>query len=102
MPPPRGPITLVLVRGSLLTLPTCGCGSGSGDGDTPDAGIPDAAPPPALAELRVRRLLARQYINTVEDLLGPAAAIAANPPDDLPFHGFASIGASELSIAPSL
>jgi hypothetical protein len=49
----------------------------------------------------LRRLLRRQYINSVRVLLGEAAAQAAMPPEDTSLHGFDSIAAAELSLPPS-
>jgi hypothetical protein len=46
----------------------------------------------------IRRLLARQYINSVRLIFGEAAAAAALPPDDLALHGLASIGAADLAM----
>jgi hypothetical protein len=54
-------------------------------------------PAPRHGEPRLRRLLARQYTNTVTALLGPAAGAAARPPADIASQGFESIGASELT-----
>jgi hypothetical protein len=47
-----------------------------------------------------RRLLGPQYVRAVRQVLGDAAAAAANPPEDIQLHGFASIGATELSMSP--
>ncbi|MBX3157315.1 MAG: DUF1592 domain-containing protein [Deltaproteobacteria bacterium] len=55
--------------------------------------------PPRHGEPRLRRLLGRQYTNTVEALLGPEAAAVAKPPADIASRGFEAIGAAEL--APS-
>jgi hypothetical protein len=54
------------------------------------------------AEPRLRRLLAKQYTNSVRALLGPAAATAAAPPTDIASQGFESIGASQLSPSDSI
>ncbi len=51
------------------------------------------------SEPRLRRLLARQYTNAVESLLGADAAAAAKPPTDIAAQGFDAIGAATL--APS-
>lgn len=45
----------------------------------------------------MRRLLARQYTNAVEALLGADSAALAKPPLDIASQGFDSIGASTLS-----
>jgi len=45
----------------------------------------------------MRRLLAKQYQNSIGSLLGPAAALAAKPPPDISTKGFESIGATEVT-----
>jgi hypothetical protein len=55
--------------------------------------------PPRHAEPRLRRLLAKQYTNSIHALLGPGAAARATPPPDIASQGFESIGAAELSLA---
>lgn len=52
------------------------------------------APPPA----RLRRVLARQYVGSVRELLGDAAAAAAAPPPDTPINGFDAVGAAQLNV----
>lgn len=59
-------------------------------------GGPQAFTPPAPT---IRRLLARQYRNSVRDLLGPAAAAAASPPGDSSLNGFDAIGAAQLGVS---
>lgn len=79
-----------------------GCTGIIGDSDDEQAlpaGVPPASFQPAPAAMR--RLLARQYINAVEDILGPAAALAATPPGDVALNGFDSIGAAQLSLGDS-
>ena len=49
------------------------------------------------SEPRLRRLLARQYTNAVESLLGADAARFATPPTDIAAQGFDAIGASTLT-----
>ncbi len=46
----------------------------------------------------MRRLLARQYLNAIGDLLGPEAKAAASAPADNPINGFDMIGAAQLNI----
>jgi hypothetical protein len=53
------------------------------------------------SEPRLRRLLARQYVNAVESLLGPDAASIAKAPNDIASQGFESIGASTLTPSDS-
>jgi hypothetical protein len=65
---------------------------------------PDHPPIPANfspAPSGLRRLLGRQYINSVRVLLGGAGAQAATPPPDGSLHGFDSIAAAELSLPPT-
>ncbi len=96
--PERSTRGLSLAAALAATLVACGpSGSGSddgdGDGDGPDAGAPTVK----LAPLRIRRLLDRQYVNSVRDLLGEEAARVAQPPENLVSHGFESIGAAEVA-----
>ena len=53
------------------------------------------------SEPRMRRLLARQYVNAVEALLGVEAAKVAKPPADIAAQGFDSIGAATLTPSDS-
>lgn len=63
-------------------------------GDGPSGSINGFEPPaPSM-----RRLLARQYVHSIEDLLGTQAADAALAPVDTPLNGFDAIGASQLNI----
>ena len=96
---PRSSRLLGIAAALAIGLPTVGaCGDGGG---APADAAPDAEVPPPLAPLRMRRLLRRQYVNTVADLLGADVAEVANPPQDLAAHGFESIGAAELSLSDS-
>ncbi|MBC8070620.1 MAG: DUF1592 domain-containing protein [Deltaproteobacteria bacterium] len=54
-------------------------------------------PPPG----GLRRLLAHQYVDSIEHVLGPEAAAAALPPVDQTLGGFDSIAAAELSPSPA-
>src|SRR5687767_2309143 len=49
----------------------------------------------------MRRLLERQYVNSVRDLLGDSAAALAVAPPDIASHGFQAVGAGELSLTDS-
>ena len=49
----------------------------------------------------MRKLLARQYTNSIEALLGPDAARFAKPPGDIASQGFDSIGAATLTPSDS-
>lgn len=68
----------------------------TGSESTGEAVDPVAAPPGGL-----RRLLAQQYIDSVAVLLGPAAALAAAPPDDASLGAFAQVAATESPLPPT-
>src|SRR5262245_54320512 len=74
-------------RGSVLLMLLVMAGAACGSDELPAR----------HAEPRMRRLLAKQYINSVRQLLGPVAAAGAKPPPDIASLGFDSIGASELT-----
>lgn len=78
---------------SLLACGPSHSGSDDDGDDGPDAGATGVK----LAPLRIRRLLDRQYVNAVRDLLGEEAAGVAQPPENLVSHGFESIGAAEVA-----
>lgn len=64
------------------------------DPNDPLAGLPDFEPaPPSL-----HRLTAAQYHHAIADLLGPGLSITPLEPDT-PLHGFASVGAAELTVS---
>ena len=65
-------------------------------GGTDVPGQPQAFAPPAPT---LRRLLGRQYRNAVRDLLGDAAALAAEPPSDSSLNGFDAIGSAQLGVS---
>ena len=50
------------------------------------------------APVRLRLLLARQYVRSVRDLLGDAAAEVVTPPADVAINGFDAVGAAQLSL----
>jgi len=54
------------------------------------------------APAQMRRLLGRQYVQTVRMLLGDAAATVAKPPPDEQLNGFQSIAASQFAMNDSL
>lgn len=68
-------------------------GTDEEDGTGDDDGGDDFIPPPGGA----RRMLDFQYINTIEMMFGPDAAAVADPPTDIPLHGYTSIGSAELA-----
>ncbi len=72
--------------------PTGGMSSSSGNVNPP----PDEPLVPAPGGLR--RLLSRQYTNSVREIFGDAAALASNPPPDSALRGFDNIGAAELAL----
>jgi hypothetical protein len=49
----------------------------------------------------MRRLLKRQYVNSIRSFFGTAAAAVAAPPDDATVDGFEAIGARQLSLSDS-
>ncbi len=58
--------------------------------------------PFAPAPARLRRLLAYQYQNAVQDLLGTAAREASAPPADVPLNGFIAVGAGDLALSAAV
>lgn len=92
-----------LVSGCYQGLGDRADGSAGQDGDAgDDAGMDDdgdevpAELEPAPASLRL--LLQRQYVGAIEDLLGPAAAAVATPPENHAINGFDAVGASQLAL----
>jgi hypothetical protein len=81
----------------LLALASAGCTLSEFEDDPK----PEPTPEIALAPPHMRRLLERQYVRSVRDLLGDAAAAAANPPADISAQGFEAIGASTLALSSS-
>jgi hypothetical protein len=49
----------------------------------------------------MRRLLKRQYINSIRTMFGTQVAAAASPPDDASVEGFDAIGARQLALSDS-
>lgn len=80
--------------GATTNNSTSGADDTSSTGDTsePDTYLP--------APGGLRRLLAHQYVASIEHLLGPDAAAAAIPPLDQSLGGFDAIAAAELSLSP--
>lgn len=77
--------------------PTEPTGSESADttaGDTEEDPGLDIEPAPG----GMRRMIAREYISTIEMLLGPDAAAVADPPADTPQEGFVAVGAALLAL----
>jgi hypothetical protein len=69
-------------------------GNPSGGGPIPGVETEGLEPVPA----HLRRLLARQYANSIADLLGEDAALVAEPPHDTALNGFDSIAAAQLAL----
>jgi hypothetical protein len=92
-----------MVRTSVLAVLVAACPILPACGSDEEPRIEaDAAPPELpLAPLAIRRLLDRQYVNTIRDLLGTDAAALAEPPANLTAHGFDAIGAATLSLSPT-
>lgn len=78
-----------MTDGSETSAPTEG---DSETGDEPPAEFEPASP-------SLRRLLARHYVNSVRDLLGPGAAAVVTPPDDTKLNGFDAIGSAQLAVS---
>jgi hypothetical protein len=80
-------------------------GSGDDGGSADDDGADDGDEPISEdlepAEARLRLLLSRQYVHSVRDLLGEAAAAEATPPANVTINGFESVGASQLALGDS-
>lgn len=97
----RGRSVAALGLGWALLLgcgadPAAPMGGGTGQGDDgADEIPPELRPAPAA----LRRLLQRQYVNAVGDLLGPEAAQAAAPPHDVALNGFDAVGASQQALS---
>lgn len=65
----------------------------------PDPGaLPEYYPEPGA----LRRLLARQYVNSVREIFGDGAAAAARPPRDDELNGFMSIAAAQQALTDEL
>lgn len=91
-----GKLSTGLLGLGLAIFAACSTGDDvpPGTGDTPFV----IEPAPA----QMRRLLARQYVQTVRMLLGDAAAAFAKPPPDEQLNGFQSIAASQFAMNDSL
>lgn len=101
------PLSIALVLGVASASACSGADdnlglSSSGDpsGSTSTSSGMAIPPPEPLvpAPGGLRRLLSRQYVNSVREVFGDAAALAANPPPDSALRGFDNIGAAELSL----
>lgn len=72
---------------------TADSGGTMDEGGTEGGGV-DIEPAPG----GVRRLITREYLATIDTLLGPEAADAADPPVDTAQDGFQAVGASLLAL----
>lgn len=81
--------------GSTSTNTTTSGGVG-GDGSGGQGSVPEKPVKPAAGG--IRRLLAKQYVNSVRAVFGDVAALEAKPPEDTALHGFQAIGAAELAL----
>ncbi|HWB82015.1 MAG TPA: DUF1592 domain-containing protein [Nannocystaceae bacterium] len=63
-----------------------------------DTGLDDGGVEIEPAPGGLRRLVAREYISSIELMLGSEAADAADPPTDVAQEGFDAVGASILSL----
>lgn len=79
-----------------LGLSSSGDPSGTSSSSSGNVVPPEEPLVPAPGGLR--RLLSRQYINSVREIFGDTAALAANPPPDSALRGFDNIGAAELAL----
>lgn len=75
-------------------------GGGEGQGGAGQGGEVNQLPEFAPAAGGLRRLIARQYVGSVRELLGDAAAAVVVAPADLQLRGLEAIAARELSHEP--
>ncbi|MBL8604014.1 MAG: DUF1592 domain-containing protein [Myxococcales bacterium] len=66
----------------------------------PDAGAPTVEAPYAPGAVTLQRLTRRQYANALGALFGSAARLPTDLDVDTPLHGFTTIGAAQLTVAP--
>ena len=78
-----------------------GAGSGANGGNGGSGGDPIENPQFAPAPGGIRRLLGRQYVNSIRLVLGDAAASKALPPVDATLSEFESLAAAEQSPPPT-
>ncbi len=94
----RAGLTVAL---SIAIAGAAGCVGDIGDGgaDKAPPGVTENFTPQAPV---MRRLLARQYLSSIRDLLGVEAAAAAVAPADQPLNGFDAIGASTFNVGDAV
>lgn len=92
--------------GAVLALAACtgqiepAGAPGSGPGTRPPGSTPGTAGPFAPAESSLHRLTRDQYLSTLDDLLPDGVEMPTDLEVDTQLYGFATVGASELSISP--
>jgi hypothetical protein len=88
--------------GDIGELPfDTGGNGGGGNGGSGAGGDPLQNPKFEPAPAGIRRLLGRQYRNSIRGILGDAAAAAATPPPDSTLNEFQTLANAELSVAPT-
>lgn len=76
-------------------------GTGGNSGGGGSGGDPIESPQFSPAPGGVRRLLGRQYVASIRQVLGDAAAQKAAPPEDVTLNEFETLAAAELAAPPS-
>lgn len=85
-----------------LPFDTGGGGSGGdGTGGNGTGGDPIDNPQFVPAPAGIRKLLARQYVNSIREVLGDTAASKAFAPADATLGDFETLAAAELSLPPT-
>lgn len=95
---------LTACSGDIGKLPFETDESGGSAGSTGSAGSPDDPiedPKFSPASGGIRRLLGRQYKNTIQLVLGDAAGKVAEPPEDVTLNEFETLAAAELAAPPN-
>ncbi len=75
-------------------------GSSTDTGPGTDAGTEPVDPPFRPAPAALQRLTRRQYGNALRDLLGSELRVPTDLEVDTPLHGFSTVGAAQLTVAP--
>lgn len=79
-----------------FTLVAC---TGSVEPGGPDPHVyPEPDPMVGNGSLGLRTLVGWHYRNAIRDLLGPEAATAVSPPEDVALNGFEAIGTGQLTV----
>jgi len=69
-------------------------------GPAADAGVEPVEQPYRPAAAALQRLTRRQYGNALRDLLGREVRVPTDIDVDTPLHGFTTVGAAQLTVAP--